>query len=366
MHRPRLCLRVRPALSALVLSGLSAWTAAPAAPSPARLNVVSWNLEWLADPATLQAADFWSECAARHHSNTKLRADLPYCDVYKKDHLLTAADYSGIKLAAVRKRLAELAAQGLDVLAVQEVQSPAALQAVLPAGYRVQCFTMRANTQNLGFALRTSLKADASCREIKSLSLEDDPQAEGASRRGLELTLQLGGQRLTVLNVHLKSRCVGGPIDPAKNNHCDTLQRQAQPLEAWVEDQARQGHAFMIMGDWNRDLEAEIRGRYPARHDGSDPRSPIQSAAVVRNLWPEINDQEPAASTMELADVDRSAAAHKACHDKLDQLAVSRTLQAQLDPATLTNGRVNARLLPRPAEASDHCPLQTLLSWPGR
>lgn len=362
-------LRLWPALAAplcmIGLSGLAAWPAAQAASPPASLNVVSWNLEWLADPTALQAANFWAECAARHHSNTLLRADLPYCDVYKKDHLLTAADYSGIKLAALRSRLAELAAQSMDVLAVQEVQNPAALQAVLPAGYRVLCFTTRPNTQNLGFAVSTRLKADASCREVRSLSLEDDPQAS-PSRRGLELNLQIGEQRLTVLNVHLKSRCVGGPINPAKNGHCDTLQRQAQPLEAWVEDQARSGHAFMIMGDWNRDLEAEIRGHYPARYDDSDPRSPIKEAAVVRNLWPEINDQDPPASAMELADVDRSAAAHKACHDKLDQLAVSRTLQAQLDPALLVNGRLGARLLPRPAEASDHCPLQTQLSWPKR
>lgn len=359
--------RLWPALAAVCVSGLiSLCGFAHAAPPVPSLNIVSWNLEWLADPAALQAANFWSECADRHHSNTKLRADLPYCDVYKKDHLLTAADYRSIKLAALRTRLAELAAQGMDVLAVQEVQSPAALQAVLPAGYRVLCFTTRPNTQNLGFALSTKLKADASCREVRSLSLEEDPQAEGSSRRGLELSLQIGGQRLTVLNVHLKSRCVGGPINPEKNNHCGTLQRQAQPLEAWVEDQGRQGHAFMIMGDWNRDLEAEIRGHYPARHDDSDPRRPIKEAAVVRNLWPEINDNDPPASAMELADVDRSAAAHKACHDKLDQLAVSRTLQAQLDPSLLVNGRLGARLLPRPAEASDHCPLQTQLSWPGR
>lgn len=347
--------------AALLLVGLPPRPARAA--DPGTLQLVSWNLEWLADPAALSAGHFWRICAAHHERGFKPRDDLPYCDAYTKARLRSADDYARVKLAALRSGLAGLAAQGLDVLAVQEVQNPAALQAVLPPGYHVACFTTRVNAQNLGFALRDGLRADASCREIRSLSLEDDPSGDHPVRRGLELTLRRAGQRMTLLNVHLKASCPGGPLDAARSTHCALLQRQAAPLEAWVEDQARRGHAFLIVGDWNRDLEAEIRGHYPARHDGSDPRGPLRDATEVRNLWPEINDGAPPASAMELADVDRSAAAHHACFGRLDQLAVSRTLLARLDPATLSDGTLAARLLPRPAEASDHCPLQARLPW---
>jgi hypothetical protein len=33
--------------------------------------------------------------------------------------------------------------------------------------------------------------------------------------------------------------------------------------------QANAHHAFVIVGDWNRDLEEELAGHYPARTDGS-------------------------------------------------------------------------------------------------
>src|SRR5690349_18583512 len=107
------------------------------------LRVASWNLEWLADPATLNAADFWDICRARGWPNEILKPGLPYCDVYRRYDIVSASDYQERKLAPLRQGLAALAAGGLDILAVEEVQSPSALAAVLPAGYRVLCFTKR-------------------------------------------------------------------------------------------------------------------------------------------------------------------------------------------------------------------------------
>jgi len=48
---------------------------------PGDLSVLSWNMEWLADPAALDAADYWRRCADAGHPNRKLRDDLPFCDV---------------------------------------------------------------------------------------------------------------------------------------------------------------------------------------------------------------------------------------------------------------------------------------------
>jgi hypothetical protein len=83
----------------------------------------------------------------------------------------------------------------------------------------------------------------------------------------------------------------------------------------------------------------------------------------VRNLFPEINDHLPASTAMELAKVDRSAAAGNACHDILDQLVLSDSLQAMLDPASLEGGRLPARLVRGPVGASDHCALEVAIRF---
>ena len=335
-------------------------------PAPAELRVLSWNMEWLADPAELVAADYWRGCAAMGHANRKPRDDLPFCDVYPKKGIESATDYEARKLVPLRRRLAELAAvRELDVIAVQEVQNAAALEAVLPAGYRVACFTTRTDPQNVGFAVREGLAADAMCSEVRTLALENEPTIDHPLRRGLALELKVRGGRVTLLAVHLKSGCPGGPMDSTNRPACRALQRQVAPLEQWVETQARAGRPFMIVGDWNRDLEAEIRGGYPARTDASDPAGPMVTAQV-RNIWPEIADGSPPQSAMELVTMDRIAATGRACHRNLDQIVLSTSLKALLDPASLQEDRQRARFETRPVAASDHCPMSTRLVFGGK
>lgn len=329
------------------------------------VSVLSWNMEWLADPAALDAADYWRRCADAGHPNRKVRDDLPFCNVFPKKGIETAADYEARKLAPLRRRLAELVAlRDVDVITVQEVQNAAALRSVLPTGYRVACFTSRRDAQNLGFAVRDSLAASIDCREVTPLSLEEDASTERPLRRGLALGITVGDTRITLLAVHLKSGCPGGPMDAPNRAACRSLQRQAAPLEAWIEAQARAGRPFMIVGDWNRDLEAEIRGGYAARTGSVSPTATVV-AGEVRNLWPEINDGDPPDSEMALVSMDRSAASSRACHRNLDQIAVSATLMAMLAPSSLEDGRLPARFETRPVAASDHCPMSTRLVFGG-
>lgn len=343
-------------------AGLTVWDA-PELPPSARLQVVSWNLEWLADPALLQSSGFCAQCAAQGFPNLKLRDDLPFCDVYKRDGILSPEDYEQKKLIPTRVRLAELAAQNTDIFAVQEVGSSAALNAVLPSGFKVACFTTRVDAQNVGFAIREASDLEFQCKEIVSLGQESNPAVERPVRRGLELKVHRPRglalpRSLTLLNVHLKSSCPTGRMDVMTNSNCTTLQQQAPALEAWLEDQAAQNQPFAIMGEWNRDLDAEIAGNFSARNDGSDPSSPLQPT-TLRNLWPELNDLKPANSGMEVAAVDRNLSrVSPTCHDNLDQLAISLLLKAQLVPSSLVNGHIPAKLLERPASASDHCPLR--------
>lgn len=324
------------------------------------LAMTSWNMQWLADPESLRATDFWRRCSRQKWPNRKLQPHLPYCDVYKRDGIRSAADYHRKRLVPLRATLAQLAAQQTDIIAVQEVQNPAALQAVLPDGYHVVCFTTREDAQNVGYAVRETANLRTQCREIRSLSLEDDSHVTHPVRRGLELSVDHQGKKLVMLNVHLKSACPKGRMD-GSNEACRSLQHQVAPLEQWIEAQA--GNSFMILGDWNRDLDQEIRGNYPARSDGSDPAGPLTDPLMVRNLFPEINDHVPAASNMRIALIDRSAADHDVCHDILDQLVISESLLQQLDTASLNSGRLAGTLLAPVAGASDHCPLRTVLRF---
>ena len=326
------------------------------------LHLSSWNLEWLADPRELDAAGFWQTCEARNWPNEKPGPGLPMCDVYRRDRIFSAADYEALKLGPLRAALADMAARGLDLLAVQEVRGPAALQAVLPQGFRVACFTTREDAQNIGFAVREAAGLQPRCREIRALSLEDEPRVGHRVRRGLELVLRVNGGNIALLNVHLKSGCPGGRLDNPRNAACPVLQQQASPLEQWIEGQANAGNAFLIVGDWNRDLEQEVRRRFPARSDGSDPAGPIDPA-TVRNLFPEIDDGKPPASAMVVVAVDRRAAARHGCHATLDQLVVSQSLLGLLDPGSLAGGKPAAVLTRPPGKATDHCSLDTVLPF---
>ena len=364
----------------------------------ARLAVVSWNLAWMADPALLDSAGFWTQCAAQGFPpDTKLRDDLPFCDVYKRDGINTPQDYATRKLAPLRERLAELAAAGMDVLAGQETGSPDALQAMVPTGYAVPCFTTRIDAQNLGFAVRRAANLTVLCREVRSLSQEDNPAITRPVRRGIELVVMWPGtptRTLAVLNVHLKAACPAGRMD-GNNFNCITLRAQAPALEAWIEEQANAARPFAIVGDWNRDLEAEAAGGFSARSDGTDPTGPLD-VAKLRNLWPEVNDGKPAASLMDLTAMNRSAAsvtvrdapldvadlvasatrgvstaeaaaaaaaAAARCHANLDQMVVSQLLRNEMTRESLVGGRVPAAMLTRPPGASDHCPVRMELLY---
>jgi hypothetical protein len=370
MKPPFPLLRRAPPLAVLMLclcslAACGSLTPRPRAAALGALTVLSWNMEWLADPVALDAADYWRRCADAGHANRKVQDDLPFCDVFPKNGIETSADYEARKLVPLRRRLAELIAlRDVDVITVQEVQNAAALRSVLPAGYRVACFTARGDAQNIGYAVRDSLSAATDCSEVTSLSLEGSPSQERPLRRGLALGVTVRDTRITLLAVHLKSGCPGGPMDAPNRVACRSLQRQAAPLEAWIEAQAHAGRPFMIVGDWNRDLEAEVRGGYAARTGGTAPTTPVV-AADVRNLWPEINDGDPPDSAMALVAMDRTAATSRACHRNLDQIAVSTTLLAMLDRATLEDGRLPARFETRPVAASDHCPMSTRLVFGG-
>ncbi|MER9758275.1 hypothetical protein NKJ46_34000 [Mesorhizobium sp. M0166] len=242
-----------------------------------------------------------------------------------------------------------------DVYFLQEVTSPAAIDEVFPVveGWR-HCIsgqyakaeglpikpvcsgpgdtphkpTGPTRAQYTAVALRAGSPfsildtADDPALNVKSL----DGGVERDIRWGLEVTLGFGEAKLRVLVVHLKSGCfddqikqslwLNPPVDPPSSWACDTLGRQLYPLRAWITLREAAGEAWMVVGDFNRRLDAgsgtfqdevwkALSGYIPDKtgHDTDTRpdipmfRSPYKEASVC---WGEFRNPNPAT----LADAD--------------------------------------------------------------
>jgi endonuclease/exonuclease/phosphatase family metal-dependent hydrolase len=152
----------------------------------------------------------------------------------------TAADY-----ASLRTYAAKLAA---DIVALQEVDGPEAAAQVFP-GYDY-CFSARAHVQKNGFAIRRGLPYRCE-PEYEALSIDN------AVRRGVVATFFPGtANEFRLMSVHLKSGCPAGPLT-AEGRNCALLSQQVAPLKAWIEGEARAGHRFGLLGDFNRRFSLE-------------------------------------------------------------------------------------------------------------
>ena len=197
----------------------------------------------------------------------------------------SAADY-----ASLRNYAATLAA---DIVALQEVDGPEAAAQVFP-GYDY-CFSTRAHTQKNGFAIRRGLPY--LCEdEYQPLSLDN------AVRRGVVATFFPGtSQEFRLMSVHLKSGCPTGPLTTEGRN-CELLSRQIAPLEAWIDEQARAGRRFGLLGDFNRRFTLEkgpaldAQGRphnfYAGINDGDPPAAKLTNITGREKFIPCTSDSE--------------------------------------------------------------------------
>lgn len=188
----------------------------PALPAAAELKLATWNLDWL----TLRPA-----------GDPELPRDL---DTRRPEDL--------DRLAAYARRLAA------DVIALQEVDGPAAAARILdPAAYAF-FFPEEVDVQRAGFAVRHGLRAVQN-PDLAALDLH--PRSRRSLRRGTDITVELDGQALRLLSVHLDAGCRTAPLD-APDRDCGSLARQAEILAGWAAERQREGVAFAILGDFNR------------------------------------------------------------------------------------------------------------------
>ena len=189
-----------------------------AGPAAADLKLATWNLEWL---TLLPAGD----------------AALPP-DVRPKQ----AED-----LARLRAYAAVLAA---DVVALQEVDGTAAAQTVFPPERYALHLTADHVVQRVGFAVRRGLSFTAN-PDLTALEL-----AGSHLRSGADITLDWPGGRLRLLAVHLKQGCRQERLSDPARAACPVLMTQLAALQGWVAQRQADGVPFLLLGDFNRWMDA--------------------------------------------------------------------------------------------------------------
>ncbi|MDE2333186.1 MAG: endonuclease/exonuclease/phosphatase family protein [Rhodospirillales bacterium] len=188
--------------------------------SAATLKISTWNLDWLTTRPTGDPA-------------------LP-SDVRTR----RPQDWSA--LAAYARHL------DADVVAFEEVDGRKAAARVFPPDRYNLVLTHDRVIQRVGFAIRRGI---AYRRHPDLTALVPYPDARYPLRSGADITLNVGGTKLRLLALHLKTGCWDVPLQ-TRSYACDTLRRQIAPLRAWIA--ARDAHAtpFVVLGDFNRVMDA--------------------------------------------------------------------------------------------------------------
>lgn len=311
-------------------------------PAPVRaagLSLASWNLEWLMAPEVYD--ELWARCERGAGQPRSGERALPCSPDRAPPPRRVAADFDA--LAGVAARL------DADLVALQEVDGPAAARLVFRKGYQLDCFVQRAHPQKVGFAIRQGVPYRCN-GDYAALDLD------GSLRAGADITLYPGTARaVRVLGVHLKSGCFDGPLDRPGRPACERLSRQVPVLAEWAQARQREGVAYAIAGDFNRRLDTDVR--FPA---GDDPARP-------RNLIAGINRLLPPDAPMQRA---TEGVAYTPCHrgDRhrhyIDNVLLSARLAARarerrFESVTYDDEQARSRQL------SDHCPIELTLEGAG-
>lgn len=264
------------ALVAGLALSLSGCVGAPISPSPGigNLRLAAWNMEHLAEANGLG-------CRPR-----------------------TDADYLALRDYAE--------ALNADVIAVQEVESKAAVERVFdPSRYVVivedriasdrggACrgedgLTIR--EQRTGFAIRRGLaferQADLEALQLGSADL----------RSGVDIVVRpQGGAPIRLLSVHLKSGCSSGD----RNAACSVLMQQVPVVEAWMDRRADEAIRFAVLGDFNRRL-----------------------ALAGDTVWTDWDDGQPSNSDLSLATGTTGARCNPRYPDFIDHIVLDRRAAA--------------------------------------
>lgn len=177
--------------------------------SAAEIKIASWNIYWL----TSEDSD--------HHRRK-------------------ANDYT--RLAGYANDL------DADVIALQEVDSGFVRKVFPLQQYRIELSHRDHTRQRTGFAIR---------RGIRYRRLPDyrELSTKWGLRYGTVIELEVGGRKIDLMSVHLKSGCFDRDLDRPITESCRELKSQVRPLESWIDRRLERGRALVLLGDFNRRMD---------------------------------------------------------------------------------------------------------------
>ncbi len=177
--------------------------------SAAEIKVASWNIYWLT-------------------------AEDP------NQHSRKAGDYT--RLAAYANDL------DADVIALQEVDAGFVRRVFPLQQYRIELSHREDTGQRTGFAIRRGIRYRR-MPDYRELS------TKWGLRYGTVIELDVGGRKIDLMSVHLKSGCFDRDLDRPATGSCRELKSQVRPLESWIDRRLERGRAFVLLGDFNRRMD---------------------------------------------------------------------------------------------------------------
>lgn len=304
------------------------------------------------------------------------------CNAYK----LTASKWKKAtpeiyveKLEGLRQTVDGLIrAHRVDVIAFQEVRSAGVIKEILgshSADFDA-CVADHTSFQTVGFAWRRSVTSKpGKCAPEAGLAIKETPENPASLRYlrpGVALSLTIGKDPLTLMNVHLKSSCANLITSPAFKGHeltdpdaaCQVLNRQVAPLEVWIDGVAKASPLFVVLGDFNRRLDEEAAQSVASkdvRTDHTDPATPNKTGpngeVSSRFLWQELSDGDPT-----LVQVPPPVKTDCRGFEGLDHILISAVLNAR-QSGQLSSEKVKVEQKERQViVTSDHCPRITRLT----
>lgn len=155
-----------------------------------------------------------------------------------------------------------------DIVALQEIGDEHFLGRVFdPHDYSFFIST-RSHIQKTAFAVKKA-------HTVTQYGDYADLNITGHLRHGVDIAVEIGGQSIRFLSVHLKSGCfkggdLAGPISDKPATACEKLAKQIPELEKWIDARANEEAPFVVMGDFNRRLNLPDDQFWTGINDG-DP-----------------------------------------------------------------------------------------------
>jgi len=230
-------------------------------------------------------------------------------------------------------------AVGADVWLLQEIENEAALARVFDPEEWTFHVEARADTgpgpecrgRDDGSRLQMQRTAIVVRNDIEHSRGPDlaalDVDGRGRLRHGVTVTIEVDGDVLDLLSVHLKSGCFFGDTRDA----CTTLFRQVPVLEAWIDERSEAGRAVLVGGDFNRRLEG-----------------------AGDAVWRDLADGDPAA--LGIAGEGIGPECDPRYRQFIDFLVMNEDASASVDP-----GSFNETTYGDGARPSDHCPISVVI-----